>query len=98
MIVIPPRAEPIQRRHCIPNKIAIAQPPALLTGYPNSQLVTRCLPHLKKAVRFGVSRPGAVLGQNLHLYFARMTVRRAAHFARTSERRQTSLPLFVCFL
>src|SRR5436190_16148653 len=27
-----------------------------------------------------------------------MTVHRAAHFARTSERSQTSLPQFVCFL
>src|SRR5205814_1493574 len=52
----------------------------------------------KKAVSFGVPWPGAVLGQNLDCYFARVTVHWAAHLARTSERCQTSLPLFVCFL
>src|SRR2546421_7577877 len=85
MIVVAPWSQPINRRHCVPDHIAIAQPAALLITNRNANVLTGLLPKLIQSIGGGIARPGPALRQNFCLDLTRITVGFAAHLPRSRQ-------------
>src|SRR5512144_2405662 len=88
MVVVAPRAETVERRHRIPDEIAIAQPTALFAIYRQAKLISGLLPELVESIRARVARPGAGLSENLDLDLAGVAVGGTAHVARAGKPEQ----------
>src|SRR6185369_1357864 len=88
MVVVAPRPEPIQRRHRVPEEVAVAQSAAFLDVDGHAELPARLGPNRGETIRLLIARPRRTLSQNLHLYGAGVTVCRAAYLSRSAERLQ----------
>lgn len=81
MVVVAPGAESVERRHGVPDEIAVAEAAALLAVDRQAEFVGGLFPELVEPVGARIAGPGTALGEHFDLHLAGVAIRGTAHVA-----------------